>query len=154
MITIADTLLAEDVALNQSFDTPDAAIDYAARLLMDDERVMDWAEFYRVLKAHPLCRVSDQRNFGICIPHARTGAVNEMAMSAIRLNRELPFSDCPQPVRYIFCIGVPHVMASDYLRIAGALMRLFKEEGAERELHQTTSAAEFINVLSRLEKKL
>ncbi|RYD75128.1 MAG: hypothetical protein EOP84_18790 [Verrucomicrobiaceae bacterium] len=154
MLTIADTLLAEDVVLNLAPETPEAAIDCAARLLMDDERVTDWEEFYRVLKAHPPCRVSEQREFGICIPHARTGAVSEMVMSAVRLSRELRFPECSMPVRYVFCIGVPQAMAADYLRIAGALMRLFKEPEAERDLHATTSSGEFIKVLCRLERKL
>lgn len=154
MITIADTLLVEDVTLGLSVDTPEAAIEHSARLLLDDERIIDWAEFHRVLKAHPPCRVSEQQKFGICIPHARSGAVSEMVMSAVRLGRELNFTDCSEPVRYIFCIGVPHAMASDYLRIAGALMRIFKEPGAEQTLHDTTSATEFIDVLCRLEKKI
>lgn len=154
MITIADTLLAEDVVLNLAPDTPEAAIDHAARLLMDDERVIDWSEFYRVLRAHPPCRVSDELEFGICIPHARTGAVSEMVMSAVRLSREIYFPDCPQPIRYVFCIGVPQALAADYLRITGALMRLFKEPDAEMELRRSASAREFIEVLCRLEKKL
>lgn len=154
MITIADTLLVEDVTLDLRVKTPEAMIDHVARLLLDDERVLDWAEFHRVLNTHPPCRVSEQSDFGICIPHARTSAVSEMVMSAARIAGVLRFSDCPQPIRYIFCIGVPKTMASDYLRIAGALMRIFKDANAEQELRKASSPAEFVEVLSRLEKRL
>ena len=154
MITIGDTLLAEDVALDLPVESPVAIIDHVARLLVDDERVLDWAEFHRALNAHPPCRVSEESDFGICIPHARTSAVNEMVMSAARVAGVLRFADCPQPIRYIFCIGVPKTMASDYLRIAGALMRIFKDSNAEQELRQATTPAEFVEVLCRLEKRL
>ena len=154
MITIADTLLAEDVSLNLEVNTPAASIEHVARLLMEDERVLDWKEFYDTLKAHPPCRISEDGDFGICIPHARTQAVSEMVMSAARLSRELPFPGCQKPVRYIFCIGVPQALASDYLRIAGALMRIFKEPNAEKALHTAASPTEFIAALSRLENKL
>lgn len=154
MITIADTLLAEDVALNLEVATPAASIDHVAKLLMDDERVLDWKEFYSALKTQPPCKISENGDFAICIPHARTQAVGEMVMSVARLARELPFPGCEKPVRYIFCIGVPQALASDYLRIAGSLMRIFKDPNAEKELHAATTPAEFIAVLSRVEKKL
>lgn len=154
MITIADTLLAEDVVLDLSAGTPETTIEHVARLLMDDERIIDWAEFHRALNANPPCRVSEDRDFGICIPHARTSAVSEMVMSAARITGVLRIDDCPQPIRYIFCIGVPKALASDYLRIAGALMRIFKDTSAEAELRQASSPAEFVEVLCRLERKL
>lgn len=154
MITIADTLLVEDVALDLPVETPAAMIDHVARLLVNDERILDWAEFHRALNAHPPCRVSEESDFGICIPHARTSAVSEMVMSAARVAGILRFPDCPQPIRYVFCIGVPQTMASDYLRIAGALMRIFKDTNAEQELRGASSPAEFVEVLCRLETKL
>ena len=154
MITIPDTLLVENVLLDLAASTPDDAVKRTAALLRDDERVIDWPVFHSELLAHPPCRVDDQVDFGICIPHARSRAVSEMVMSAARVDGELLFPDCVKPVRYLFCIGVPKALASDYLRIAGALMRIFKDASAEEELRGASTPREFVSVLSRLERKL
>ena len=154
MITIQDTLFPEDVLLNLEVSTATDAIARTSALLKDDERVLDWRLFQEELLAHPPCRVDDDVAFGICIPHARTSAVNEMVMSAARLRSSLLFPECTKPVRYLFCIGVPKALASDYLRIAGALMRIFKDSTAESELYSAPTPREFVSVLSRLERKL
>ena len=154
MITIHDTLMAEDVLLNLDAATPEEAVARTSALLRDDERVIDWGKFNEELLLHPPCRVDADVDFGICIPHARTRAVAEMVMSASRLRSNLLFPDCSKPVRYLFCIGVPKALASDYLRIAGALMRIFKDTSSEQELYSAGTATEFVEVLSRLERKL
>jgi PTS system nitrogen regulatory IIA component len=154
MITIQDTLLVEDVLLDLRASTPEDAIKRTAALLRDDERVVDWSVFHAELLAKPPCRVEDEVDFGICIPHARSRAVSEMVMSAARVDGDLLFPDCVKPIRYIFCIGVPKALASDYLRIAGALMRIFKDVGAEAELKVARTQSEFVSVLARLERKL
>jgi mannitol/fructose-specific phosphotransferase system IIA component (Ntr-type) len=154
MITIHDTLMAEDVLLDLRAESPQEVISKTSALLRDDERVIDWSRFHSELLAHPPCRVDADVDFGICIPHVRTSAVSEMVMSAARLGSNLFFPDCSKPIRYLFCIGVPKELASDYLRIAGALMRIFKDSASEQELHTAATAAEFVAVLSRLERKL
>ena len=154
MITIATTLDPEDVALDLVAATPEEAIAQLSAMLRRDERVLDWQEFSRVLQAHPPCRVAEVGDFGICIPHARTDAVTDLVMSACRLTPELTFTDCAKPVRYIFCLGVPQAMAADYLRIAGALMRLFTDAETERALSAAAPREEFVHALSRLETKL
>jgi nitrogen PTS system EIIA component len=154
MITIADTLDVDHVRLQVSAATPEEAIEEVASLLHDDVRVLDWPRFHAALQAHPPCRVGDEGGFGICIPHARTDAVSEMVMSAGRFEKEVAFSDCSLPVRYVFCIGVPQALAGDYLRIVGALMRLFTNAETERMVHTAATGAEFVAALSRLEMKL
>ncbi len=154
MISLADTLAPEHVALALPATTPEAAVAQLAGLLRHDERVLDWPAFYAELREHLPCRVLEQEDFGICVPHARTSAVSEMVMSAGRFDPGITFSACDKPVRYLFCIGVPQAMASDYLRIAGALMRIFTDPEAEAALHAAATREEFVAVLTRLERKL
>ena len=123
-------------------------------LLRNDSRVLDWEAFTTALRSHPPCNVSDDSGFGICIPHARTTALTAMVMSAARLTPEIAFPECPCPVRYIFCIGVPQEMASDYLRLAGALMRIFTDAETENALHSAATRQAFLETLSKLERKL
>jgi PTS system nitrogen regulatory IIA component len=154
MLTISDALRADHIVLGLKCATPDDAVAAVAGLLRTDPRVTDWDEFLSALHDHPPCRVADETGFGICIPHARTGALSEMVMSAARLEPELTFSECPSPVRYIFCLGVPQAMASDYLRIAGALMRIFTDAETEAALHTATTRQAFLEALSALERKM
>lgn len=154
MITIGDTLLSECVKLDFTAATPEEAIGKVAALLRQDQRVLNWKEFEKELRAHPPCRVAEVADFGICVPHARTDAVNGMVMSAGRLATPLPFPDCSKPVRYIFCLGIPKTMAADYLRIAGALMRIFTDPETETVLSGTKSREEFVQALEQLEVKV
>jgi len=154
MIKLRDALQPEHVQLSLACENPEQAIARTAELLRNDERIANWAEFVRELRAHPPCRVAESADFGICVPHARTDAVTSMAMSAARLTEPLKFPDCPKPIRYIFCLGIPQAMAADYLRIAGALMRIFADPETENVLAATKSREEFIRALERLEAKI
>jgi mannitol/fructose-specific phosphotransferase system IIA component (Ntr-type) len=153
MNTIADLLRAEDVKLNLAATTRDAAIDEVAALLQHDERVLDWevlAAGFR--KAAPCLPVSAE--FGICIPHTRTDRIDSMVMSAGRSAAGVVFPGCGPPVRYLFCIGVQHALAADYLRIVGLLARIIKDPASEARLRAAASGTEFVAELARLEAKL
>ncbi len=154
MITIADTLLPEHILLDLDAPTGPEALESLLANLRDDERVLDWDKFSKEVRKHPQCRVADDADFGISVPHARTDAVNAMVMSAARLKTPLTFRGCPKPIRYIFCLGVPKTIAAEYLRIAGALMRLLSDPEMEAALRETTSREAFIAALTKLEAKL
>ncbi len=154
MITIADTLETEHVLLDLTASTMEDAVRQLVNALRDDERVLDWKEFAAALTGSPHCRVGEGADFGICVPHARTDSVNSMVMSAGRLTKPLNIRECPRPIRYIFCLGIPKAVASEYLRIAGALMRIFTDPETEEALRATTTRDEFVAALARLEVKL
>lgn len=154
MITIPDALGADHVLLDLRANTSDEAIAEVAGLLRDDPRVTDWAAFYKELRAHVPCRVADAGTFTICLPHARTEAVSELVMSAARVSAPIPFAGAKTPVRYVFCLGAPKALAADYLRVAGALMRILSDAGAEERLRLARTPQEFLDVLSATEMKL
>lgn len=154
MITIADALTPEHVRIDLRAESFEDAITELVVSLKQDERVDDWQSLVTSLRARPPCKVSDAAEFGICIPHVRTNAVNAIVMSAGHCEHPLMLPDCARPIRYFFCIAVPQAMAADYLRIAGALMRLLKDPEAERAVREAASPGAFVAALSRLERKL
>ena len=154
MIAIADTLRPESVRLALTATSGSAAIDEVAALLETAPAVLDWEELRTDLHRSAPCLSENGSTFAICLPHARTEAVNKMVMGVGRSLEDLRFPGCALPVRYVFCIGVPKAMASDYLRIVGLLARILKEPVAESGLAGAATPVEFINQLSALEAKL
>ena len=151
MITIADILQPRGIDLDLKPTTPQEAVFQVASLLKDDERVADWTAFYNGLASRNPC-IAANEEFEICIPHARTNAVSSMVMSAGRSTAGILFAGAQAKVHYIFVIGVPAALAADYLRIIGALARIFKDPTVE--LNATTTTGEFLRILSSMEMKL
>ena len=154
MITIGDTLRVEHVHLNAAADSPEAAVDLVAASLRSHPAVLDWDKLSLALHQASPCAAERGCDFGICIPHARSSAVSSMVMSVGRFDPGLSFEGCPQPIRYVFCIGLPSALDADYLRIVGLLARILKAPDAEKKLRQAATASEFVSVLSGLEARL
>lgn len=153
MITLPDALRPEHVVLDLAATTPAAAIKTMSLPLRNDPRVIDWPGFVEALSQQPACRTADA-GVGLYFAHARTTAVSDIVISAARLSPELPCAEIGSPVRYVFCIGVPQTMAADYLRLVGALMRIFKDPETEEALHTAATRQAFVEILGRLEIKL
>jgi mannitol/fructose-specific phosphotransferase system IIA component (Ntr-type) len=154
MITLADILPADHVALDLAAATPRAAIDEVAALVKNDVAVDDWNALLTGVHAVAPCLPESEGGFAICIPHTRGECVSAMVMSVGRSAAGVPFPGVDLPVRYIFCIAVPRALAADYLRIVGLLARVFKDPAAERELRAAETPTDFIALLSRREAKL
>lgn len=154
MITIEDTLNPDHVLLDLEAKTPAAAVDAVIAVLRNDDRVLEWKDFVTELRNRPPCRVSETADFAICVPHVRTEAVTAMIMSAARLAEPMEFPDCSRPVRYIFCMAIPKALASDYLRIAGSLMRIFTDMDTEDELREASTPEQFVQILENLERRI
>ena len=154
MITIADILPADHVALDLAATTPRAAIDEVAALMKNDAAVDDWDALLAGVQAVAPCLPEEVGGFAICIPHTRGECVSGMVMSVGRSAAGVKFPDVALPVRYFFCIAVPRALAADYLRIVGLLARVFKDPAAERELRAAATPTDFIALLSRREAKV
>ncbi len=153
MITLASTLGKTTIKLELEATTGASALFEVASLLRDDERVKDWPTLLEALGDTTNCIV-DEPASAICLPHARTDAVRAMVIAAGRSPRGIVFPNSVKPVRYLFVIGVPKAMASEYLRIVGALMRILRQDDVERELRTCATPAEFQAILAEEEMKL
>lgn len=154
MISIADTLRPERIRLALAATDPEAAIREAAAPLQKAPAVLDWNALLAGLLDRAPCLGERGADFAFCLPHARTDAVNTMVMSIGLAPAGIAFPGCEQPVRYIFCIGVPQAMAPDYLRIVGLLTRILRDPANEAMLRTAQSAAEVIDELAALEARL
>ena len=147
MITIQDVLSPKHTLLDLKSPTAEGAIYDVAALLKGDERVLDWTAMYEGLKDGNSC-IANESGFGMCIPHVRTSAVSAMAMAAGRSVEGIVFDSRKIRVHYIFVIAVPEAMASDYLRIIGALARIVKSPEIEPALRAAATRQEFRDLLA------
>jgi PTS system nitrogen regulatory IIA component len=154
MITVADLLRPDHVALQMRATDPKSAIEEVAGLLKTVPAVLDFQALLKGVQTSAPCLPEPGGGFALCIPHTRGECVSEMVMSVGRSESGVVFPNVELPVRYIFCIAVPRALAADYLRIVGLLARVFKDRTAETELRAATIGTDFVELLSRREAKL
>jgi len=155
MITISDILSPNQIDLDPQFANQEELVHYVASLLKPNPNVKDWQAFYDGLKATG-SSIFDENGIRLCIPHIRTNSIKMMVMGVGRSEIE-PESAAPNKtptVQYTFVIGVPNAMASDYLRIIGALARIFKDKATEAQLRATKRPEEFLAILTHKEMVL
>jgi len=150
MITIGDILSPEHILLDLKADTHVRAVAKVAELLESDERVKDWERFYSGLIAGSACMANDHGS-AICIAHVRTQAVNGMIMAVGRSVKGIALEGESARVHLVFVIGVPVALASDYLRIIGALARIFRTQDGEEALVSAATPEDFFERLCTLE---
>jgi len=155
MITISDILIPEYIDLDLKFTNQEELVHHIAMLLRPEPNVKDWQGFYDGLKATDVS-VLEENGVRLCIPHVRSKSVKMMVMAAGRseVEQEAPASKSKPFVQYTFVIGVPHALASDYLRIIGALARIFKDQSTEAQLRSVENPEEFLAILTRKEMHL
>src|SRR5476651_1048805 len=151
MITIADLLKPDHIALQVRASDPLRAIDEVAALLKKTPAVVDWPTLLKGVHASAPCLPEPGGGFALCIPHTRGDCVSSMVMSVGRSEAGIVFPGVELPVRYVFCIAVPRALAADYLRIVGLLARVFKDRQTEGELRAAATVPEFVELLSRRE---
>lgn len=156
MITISDILSPKNIIFDLGGDNNVQAVARVSELLRKDPRVNDWGQFVAGLEKGTSC-MAKENGSTLCIAHARTTAVNAMTMAVgrslekVEATVEPAASQGGTKLRLVFVIGVPAALASDYLRIIGALARIFHTEKGEAALAQAATAADFLATLRQLE---
>jgi mannitol/fructose-specific phosphotransferase system IIA component (Ntr-type) len=153
MITVDDILRPRHIDLDLKMANQGEAIHHVAALLEEDDRVKDWSAFYKGLLTMQPC-LAASGGTEICIPHTRTDTVTGMVMSAGRSQAGIVVPGVPLPVQFIFVIGVPLALAADYLRIIGAMTRIFRDPATKEQLRKTQDPEEFLRLLASAEMKL
>ena len=153
MSTISGILEPEHIDLDLKMANQAEAINHVASLLKEDERVTDWNAFYDGLLSKQPCFAA-AGGTEICIPHARTDGVTAMVMSAGRSQAGIIVPEAEWPIHFVFVIGVPVALAADYLRIIGALTRIFRDPAGKERLRKAQTPEEFLHLLATAEMKL
>lgn len=154
MITLGDILKPRHVALAMAAADVPSALDQLARRLQGDARITNWPGFYEALKRGADAGLT-VLSCGAALCHARTEGVAEIVMSAGRLVEEIAEPARPDrpgiAFKILFVIGLPPTMASEYLRMVGALARALKDASAAEQIGRASTADEFVEILSQRE---
>ena len=84
---------------------------------------------------------------GLTLPHVRTSAVTKMLMAFGRTKE--PVQDENVPIQFVILVGVPRAMDSEYLRLVGTLMRVFRDEKLRSDLLHAENPEEIIRVFEQ-----
>ena len=148
MKTIGDILLPKHILTGLREPDTARAVTQIAETLQGDPRVKDWERLHAQLQGRVAC-MAKASGATLCLAHARTAAVSAMVMAAGQTPPE-----AGAPFRLIFVIGLPEAMSNEYLRIMGALTRIFRGEAGETALSEAAAAGDFLERLRGLEMGL
>jgi mannitol/fructose-specific phosphotransferase system IIA component (Ntr-type) len=146
MIRIRGTLLPENILLNLNVQSRADAVQKVAETLRDDFRISNWEEFVGTLRAREAVGKVNLE-LGLTLPHVRTSAVTRMLMAFGRTIE--PVQDENVPIQFVIIVGVPRAMDSEYLRLVGTLMRVFRDDKLRRDLLHAENPEEIIRVFER-----
>jgi mannitol/fructose-specific phosphotransferase system IIA component (Ntr-type) len=151
MIRIRETLLPDHVILGLTARSRDEGIRQLAESLRSDSRVVNWKEFLRALTGNGAgAKVNLQ--CGVAMPHVRTAAVTKMVMAFGRLKEVVQETD--RPIQFLVLVGIPVAMDSEYLRLVGTLMRVFRSDKLRSKLRYANKPAEIIEIFEKGETGL
>ena len=153
VITISNVLKPAHIDLNLDVSTLQEAILHVATRLRGDPRILEWNDFYSSLNSGN-AGVTGGSVMKLCVPHVRTNSVTAMLMGVGRSDKGIVVPGEKQPVHFVFAIGVPVAMASDYLRIVGSLARIFRAPENEAPLRSLATPAEFLEFLDECAMRL
>lgn len=148
MIRIRETLLPDHILLSLIAHSRDEAVQQLVESLRSDTRVTDWQEFSQALRR---CDAAGKMKleYGLAVPHVRTAAVTKMVMAFGRLQE--PVQEMDGPIRFVVLVGIPETMDSEYLRLVGTLMRVFRNDKLRDKLRHAEKPAEVIDIFERVE---
>jgi len=151
VVNISDLLRSRFIDLNLTASDKEAAVKAVAHLGKDHPDIQDFPSFCRSVYEREAAG-STSIGRGIAIPHARTDVCKHMVLIVARLTRGIAFDEKDvEPVRFVFLVGTPKRMVTDYLRIVGALARCMKDDDFRRKLIEVSTAEAFIDLFKAKE---
>lgn len=135
------------VLLNLKESKRTAAIHEVAALLEKDGGVINFKGFYDELLARERVEATSLGN-GVAFPHARTDHVKSLVLAVGRSVEGVAFEAGGEKIHFIFVIGTPRRMVTEYLALVGAMARLLRNEEVRAKLLSAQTAEEFLAALS------
>ena len=146
MIRIRETLFPEHILLNIAAYSRENAIEQLADSLRSDTRITDWQEFLAALRNHEAVGKVNLRD-GLTLAPVRTSAVTKMLMAFGRLTH--PLQEKEGPLQFVVLVGIPGAMDSEYLRLVGTLMRVFRNDQLREKLLHAEVPADIIKIFEK-----
>ena len=124
-----------------------AAIHEVASLLEKDTGMINFKGFYYELLARERVEPTTLGN-GVAFPHARTDHVKRLVLAVGRSVSGVNFETSGETIHFIFVIGTPRRMVTEYLALVGAMARLLRHDEVRAKLLVAKSAEEFLAILA------
>ena len=144
---LAELIQPQHVLLDLQETKRTAAIHEVAKLLEKDPEVVNFQSFYDELLARERLEATSL-GYGVAFPHARTDHVKKMVLA---VGRSVPgewFENSGETIHFIFVIGTPRRMVTEYLALVGAMARLLRSEEVRKKLMAAKTPEEFAAVLA------
>jgi mannitol/fructose-specific phosphotransferase system IIA component (Ntr-type) len=144
---LAELIQPQLVLLDLQETKRTAAIHEVAKLLEHDPEVVNFQSFYEELLARERLEATSL-GYGVAFPHARTDHVKKMVLAVGRSTPGVFFENSGETIHFIFVIGTPRRMVTEYLALVGAMARLLRNEEVRKKLMTAKTAEEFAAVLA------
>lgn len=150
---IRDILEVTDILLDVEESTLSNAVMKTALLLRGRPEISDWNAFSQQLNSvtgSGLCSLGN----GVCIPHVRTTHATDLVIAVSRLAAPMEGVGGEGPVQHLFVMAVPVRLSSEYLRLVGAIARVFKNKAAVARLGLAPTPTSYLRVLEQEELRV
>ncbi len=144
MITLEEALTTRNIALDVDVSDAAGAVEKAVGLLRNDPQMLDWMAFAEAVEEREK-KSGTSVGGGLMLPHGRGNFVKALVMSFVRLRT--PILVDGEEVRHVIAVAVPASMAADYLRLVGALARVFRNEKSTAMLGEFSTSGELLEWL-------
>ncbi|MFM8653388.1 MAG: PTS sugar transporter subunit IIA, partial [Verrucomicrobiota bacterium] len=118
-----------------------------AKLLEKDPDILNFQSFYDELLARERLEATSL-GYGVAFPHARTDHVNKMVLAVGRSTSGVFFENSGEMIHFIFVIGTPRRMVTEYLALVGAMARLLRNEETRKKLMEAKTPEQFAAVFA------
>ncbi|MCX6935573.1 MAG: PTS sugar transporter subunit IIA [Verrucomicrobia bacterium] len=140
---LTELLQPAQVLLNLKETKRTAAIHEVAALLENDAAMVNFKGFYDELLARERLEPTTLGN-GVAFPHARTDHVKRLVLAVGRSTGGVNFENSGENIHFIFVIGTPRRMVTEYLALLGAMARLLRNEEVRGRLMAAATPEEFL----------
>jgi mannitol/fructose-specific phosphotransferase system IIA component (Ntr-type) len=144
---LAELLQPSHILLDLQETKRTAAIHKVASLLEKDEGVIEFKGFYDELLARERVEATSLGN-GVAFPHARTDHVKRLVLAVGRSQEGVNFENGGESIHFIFVIGTPRRMVTEYLALVGAMARILRQDEVREKLMQVKTPEEFLAALA------
>ena len=144
---LAELIQPQFVLLDLKETKRTAAIHEVAKLLEKDPDMVNFQSFYDELLARERLEATSL-GYGVAFPHARTDHVKKMVLAVGRSVPGVLFENSGETIHFIFVIGTPRRMVTEYLALVGAMARLLRNEDVRKRLTAAKTPEEFAAVFA------
>lgn len=145
-MNLSDLLKPDLILMELAGTKRTTAIHEVAALLEKNDGMVNFKGFYDELLARERLEPTTLGN-GVAFPHARTDHVKRLVLAVGRSTAGVNFESNGENIHFIFVIGTPRRMVTEYLALVGAMARLLRHDEVRTALLAAKTPEEFLAAL-------